>query len=194
MNHVTPVVRVLRNGSNYIAGFVLVLMSIGLFVLADPWMLWQFDGLDPSDRLTAAQSALATASLCLIASIGVTFIRLRVELTEGGRIAVHNPLCTWRFDRARIIAITGGVVAKVALDSGERIWLLPLENSLADRLKGRDRAVPIPATERHRTGVGGTDVRPRDTTKDFTAVLPICVPWILGAAACVVGLLVGSAR
>lgn len=189
-----PVVKVLRNRSNFVAGFALILMSVGLFALADPWMIWQYNGLDPSDRLTGAQSTLATASLCLIASLGVVFVRLRVELSGDGRVAVFNPLHTWHFDRAKITAITGEVIPRVTLDSGERIWLLPLEHSMADRLSDRDRAVPLRNAEHRGAIASGTDRPPRDTTRALVGVFPILVPWLLGAAACLVGFLVGSAR
>ncbi|MFB7887661.1 hypothetical protein ACFCZ3_06455 [Cellulosimicrobium cellulans] len=184
---------VLRNRSNQLAGLALVAMSIALFVGADPWMLWQYEGLPPSDRMTSEQSALATASLCLVASVGVTFARLRVIVGVDDRIVVVNPLHTWRFDRSQVASVERGALPRARLKTGETIWLFALENAPADRLRGTDRSAPLRDPDR-RTGHPGARPEPRATRRTASGVVPLVSPWVLGAAASVLGLLVSASR
>lgn len=184
---------VLRNRSNQLAGLALVAMSIALFAGADPWMLWQYEDLPPSDRMTSEQSALATASLCLVASAGVTFARLRVIVGMDGRIVVVNPLYTWRFDRSQVASIESGAVPRAGLKTGETIWLLALENALTDRLRGADRSEPLRDRDR-RTGHSGACPMPRATGRKASGVVPLVAPWVCGAAGSVLGLLVSASR
>lgn len=183
--------KVIRNGTNYVAGFILILMSLGLFFIADPWMLWIYEDLGPEDRMNTLESLLATGGLCLIATIGVILTRLRIEIREDALVRVVNPVWTWEFSRSHIVDVNHFIFPRVTLDSGHRIYLFGAEETLAMRLRGAE------LTNKNKlvySGLpeGGQSSTPVTRTVRY-AVLYV-VPWLAGVLLSIVGLDVSAGR
>lgn len=160
-------------------------MSVGLFILADPWMMRIYEDLPAHERMTALECALATAGLCLIATVGVALIRLRIEIEAATWARVVNPICAWQFHTANVVEVDERIIPRLTLTTGERIYLVAAERSAAMRLGGK-QVVGVQAVK----GSEARDARARSSavTKDRRGTWVYAIPWLVGAILSLIGL------
>ncbi|WP_152192830.1 hypothetical protein [Georgenia satyanarayanai] len=144
-----------------------------------------YEDLPPDERMTVLECALATAGLCLLATVGAALIRVRIEIKAATWVRVVNPFCTWTFHTANVLDIDERIIPSLSLITGERIYLVAAERSAAMRLGGKQVAGV--------QAVKGSDVRDsRDrssaVTKDRRGTAVYAVPWLAGAILSLVGL------
>ncbi|GAA4288953.1 hypothetical protein GCM10022262_33130 [Georgenia daeguensis] len=180
--------RVIRNGTNYVSGILLVFMSFGLFILADPWMFRTYRDLPPSERMSNVESLLATAGLCVIATAGVMFMRVRVEIVSGVLVRVVNPVWTWEFERSRILEVDEFLFPRLRLDTGQRVVLAGAEQSLAMRLRG---ARVTNSEELEPRSASHSEVH-SSVVRTARGAVWYVVPWLIGIVASVLGLVASA--
>jgi hypothetical protein len=170
---------------------VLVGFSIGLVRIADPWMIWIYDSLEPSERMSMLDSVGATAFLALIASIGVLFLRLRIDVWPNGTIRVVNPIATWWFTSDQITKVIDGPFPSVRLLDGRHIWLMGAEQSLAMNLMNR-QLKNIFLVQPNSSVSKQSDVS-SGARRTYRGILWYALPWLAGIVICVAAILTGHA-
>ncbi|WP_425954630.1 hypothetical protein [Xylanimonas sp. McL0601] len=178
--------KVIRNTTNYVSGFVLIGFSIGLFFLNDPWMIWNYASLSPTERMTTLDSFAAMAVFCLIATVGVFFLRLKIEAWPDGSTLVVNPIATWWVGSGQIEQVIEGPLPSVQLRRGPRIWLFGAERSLAMSIMNHQLKHINQLQAVGERGEGSTEVV---VSRTFRGTLWYLVPWLTGLCVCVVAIL-----